>query len=409
MKIDGGALNGLRVVELGQFLAGPFCTQILGDFGAEVIKVEPPNGDPLRGWREMHGSTSLWWYNLNRNKRSVTLDLRTAAGQAVARDLAARADIVVENFRPGTLEAWNLGWEQLRAINPRLVMVRISGFGQDGPYRDRVGFGAVGESMGGLRYLTGWPDRPPTRINLSLGDSVAAMWGAIGALNAIYHRDVGGSGVGQVVDVALYEAVFALLESTLSEYDYAGVIRERSGTALPGIAPSNTYATRDGREVIIGGNGDRIFPRLMNSIGRPDLATDPRMASNQDRAEHADELDAAIGAWTAGRSLEDVLSVMDSAGVPAGPVYTIADIARDEHYQARGVIQDVEVPGLGKLKMPGVVPRLSGSPGAISWPGPSLGEHNRAVLQGILGISDARLLELATQGVIQIEADAHSR
>ena len=401
-----GALEGLRVVELGQFVAGPFCTQILGDFGARVIKIEPPIGDPLRRWREMHGTTSLWWYNLNRNKQSVAIDLRTSAGQELARALAARADIVVENFRPGTLESWNLGWEHLRSINPRLVMVRISGFGQDGPYRDRTGFGAVGESMGGLRYLTGWPDRSPTRVNLSLGDSVAAMWGVIGALNAIYYRDVAGMGTGQLVDVALYEAVFALLESTLSEYDYAGVVRERSGTALPGIAPSNTYPTRDGKDVIIGGNGDRIFPRLMQAIARPDLASDPRLATNPGRAEHADELDGAIGAWTAWRTLKEVLSAMDTAGVPAGPIYTIADIARDEHYLARGAIQDVEVPGIGQLKMPGVVPKLSQSPGRISWAGPRIGEHNRAVLQGLLGISDEALLELTAQGVIRDEAHA---
>ncbi|MSR07326.1 MAG: CoA transferase [Gemmatimonadetes bacterium] len=402
-KINGAALEGLRVVELGQFLAGPFCAQIMADFGARVVKVEPPLGDPLRRWRELHGGTSLWWYNLNRNKQSIAVDLRTPAGQDVARALIAQADIVVENFRPGTLESWNLGWEQLRAINPRLVMVRISGFGQDGPYRDRTGFGAVGESMGGLRYLTGWPDRPPTRINLSLGDSVAAMWGVIGALNAIYYRDVAGKGTGQLVDVALYEGVFALLESTLSEYGYAGIVRQRSGTALPGIAPSNTYQTRDGKEVIIAGNGDRIFPRLMQAIGRPDFASDPKFATNPGRAAHANELDAAIGAWTAGRTLEEALSAMDAAGVPAGPIYTIADIAKDEHYLARGAIQDVDVPGLGRLKMPGVFPKLSESPGRISWAGPRIGEHNRAVLQGVLGISDEDFQKLAAAGVIREE------
>jgi crotonobetainyl-CoA:carnitine CoA-transferase CaiB-like acyl-CoA transferase len=269
-----------------------------------------------------------------------------------------------------------------------------------------VGLGAVGESMGGLRYLTGLPDLAPTRINLSIGYSIAAMWGAIGALNAIYYRDKAGAGSGQLVDVALYEAVFALLESTLSEYDYAGVIRERSGTALPGIAPSNTYPTRSGKDVIIGGNGDRIFPRLMQVVGRPDLASDPRLATNPGRAEHADELDAAIGAWTMGYTLEEVLSAMDAAGVPAGPVYTIADIARDEHYLARGAIENVDVPGLGRLKMPGVVPKLSDSPGQITWPGPRLGEHNRAVLQGLLGISDEQLMDLTAQGVIAEEADA---
>jgi len=405
-RVSAGPLAGLRVVELGQFVAGPYCAQILGDFGAEVIKVEPPLGDPIRGWRHMHGDTSLWSYNLNRNKRSVTLDLRTPSGQKLAAELAGRADIVVENFRPGTLESWNLGWEYLRSINPRLVMVRISGFGQDGPYRDRVGFGAVGESMGGLRYLTGWPDRPPTRINLSIGDTVAAMWGAIGALNAIYYRDIGGGGKGQLVDVALYEAVFALLESTLSEFDYAGIVRERSGTSLPGIAPSNTYPTRDGKDVIIAANADPIFPRLMNAIGRSDLASDPRFATNAQRAELAEVLDDAISTWSMTRTLDEVMSAMAAAGVPAGPVYTIADIAVDEHYRARRAIQDVEVPGLGQLKMPGVVPKLSDSPGQISWAGPRIGEHNREVLQGLLGLSDEQMLELAKQGVIAQEADA---
>lgn len=408
MNGHNGPLKGLLVVELGQLLAGPFCGQILADFGANVIKVEPPTGDPLRGWRELPDGNSVWWHTLNRNKRSATLDLRTSRGQALVRELVEGADIVVENFRPGTLESWDLGWERLRTINPRLVMVRISGFGQDGPYRDRTGYGSVGESMGGLRYLTGWPDRLPTRINLSLGDSVTAMWGAIGALNAIYYRDIGGAGIGQLVDVALYESVFALLESTLSDYDYAGIVRERSGTSLPGIAPSNTYTTREGKQVIIGGNGDRIFPRLMQAIDRADLASDPRFTTNSGRAEFARELDIAIGTWTGCRTMDEVLSVMDTADVPAGPIYSIADIAKDEHYLAREMIQTVEVAGLGPLKMAGVVPKLSGSPGGITRAGPGIGEHNREVLQGVLHLSNDDFEKLVAERVIRGAGDADS-
>lgn len=394
-------LAGLRVLDLGQLVAGSFCTQILADFGAEVIKIEQPKtGDPLRQWRILHQGTSLWWYVVGRNKKSVALDLRHPRGQEIARQLAARVDLVVENFRPGTLERWGLGYEELAAVNPRLILVRISGFGQDGPYREKAGFASVAEAMGGLRYLTGWPDRPPTRVGLSLGDSIAAMWAVIGAMHAIYYRDAAGGGRGQVVDVSLCEAVFALLESTLVEYEYAGVVRERSGNALPGIAPSNTYPTADNQFVVIAANSDALFQRLMQTIGREDLARDLRFETNPGRAAHMAELDEAIAAWVSARDLSTVLAAMDAAGVPAGPIYSIADIVRDPQFQARGMIEEVPVAGLGRLRMQAVIPKLSYTPGVILWAGPALGAHTHEVLQGELGISDSEMAALREAGVV---------
>ena len=372
-------LAGLKVLELGQLIAGPFAGKFFAAFGAEVIKIEPPGGDPLRKWRKLHRGTSLWWYVQNRNKKSVTADLRLPEGQEVVRRIARTADVVIENFRPGTLEKWDLGYEWLAAGNPGLVMLRLSGFGQSGPYRDQTGFGAVAESMGGLRYVTGFPDRPPVRPNLSIGDSLASLHGVIGALMALHHRGANG-GKGQVVDVALYEAVFNMMEGALPEYDLFGEVRERTGTNLTGIVPSNTYLTRDAQHIVIGANADSIFKRLMLMIGRGDLAEDPALADNAGRAKRADELDAAIGEWTGKRNAEEVLAALAAAQVPNGKIYSMADIAADAHYIARGMIREVKLGDGTALKVPGVVPKLSATPGDIDWVGPELGEHTEAVL-----------------------------
>lgn len=396
-----GPLSGLKVLELGSLLAGPYAARLLAEYGAEVIKVEPPDGgDPLRVWRVVHEGTSLWWYSQSRNKRCITLDLSKPRGQELARRLAARADVLVENFRPGTLERWGLGWDDLHRLNPRLVMVRISGYGQTGPLRDKPGFASIAESMAGLRYITGYPDLPPVRVGVSIGDSIAGLFAVIGALGAIYNRDVLATGEGQMVDVALYEAVFALMESMLSEYDFAGIVRERSGAAMPGITPSNTYPCRDGKYVIIGGNSDSIFRRLMEAVGRPDVAADPRFADNAGRSRQGDYLDGLITDWTSQHTLEECVSTLDAASVPVGPIFSIADIVRDPQYAARGTIEEVDAPGIGKLKVPGIVPQFSGTPPSTAWPGPPLGAHNAEVYQGILGLSESELAELKVEGVI---------
>jgi formyl-CoA transferase len=393
------ALAGLKVVELGQLIAGPFAGKVLAEFGADVVKVEPPKvGDPLRSWRKLHDGTSLWWYVQNRNKKSVTADLRTPQGQEIARRLARDADVVIENFRPGTLEKWGLGYDVLSAENPGLVMLRLSGFGQTGPYRDLAGFGAVGESMGGMRYVTGFPDRAPVRMNLSIGDALASLHGVIGVLMALRHRDVNG-GRGQVVDVALYEAVFNMMESTLPEFDMFGIVRERTGTNLTGIVPSNTYLTRDAQHVVIGANADSIFKRLMTAIGREDLAADPSLADNAGRAQRADELDGVIGAWTARHDADEVVRLLNQVQVPNGKIYSIADIAKDPQYQAREMIREVMLPDGKRLKVPGIVPKLTGTPGEIGAPGPALGEHTDAVLRE-LGYSDGEIATLRAQGIV---------
>ena len=393
------ALAGLKVVELGQLIAGPFAGKVLAEFGADVVKVEPPKvGDPLRSWRKLHDGTSLWWYVQNRNKKSVTADLRTPQGQEIARRLARDADVVIENFRPGTLEKWGLGYDVLSAENPGLVMLRLSGFGQTGPYRDLAGFGAVGESMGGMRYVTGFPDRPPVRMNLSIGDALASLHGVIGVLMALRHRDVNG-GRGQVVDVALYEAVFNMMESTLPEFDMFGIVRERTGTNLTGIVPSNTYLTRDAQHVVIGANADSIFKRLMTAIGREDLAANPSLADNAGRAQRADELDGVIGAWTARHDADEVVRLLNQVQVPNGKIYSIADIAKDPQYQAREMIREVMLPDGKRLKVPGIVPKLTGTPGEIGAPGPALGEHTDAVLRE-LGYSDGEIATLRAQGIV---------
>ena len=373
-------LQGVKVLELGQLIAGPFAAKTLGDFGADVIKVEPPgSGDPLRNWRLLRNGTSVWWEVQSRNKRSVCLDLRKPDDQAVVRRLAAEADVLVENFKPGTLEAWGLGWDELSALNPRLVMLRLSGYGQTGPYAHKPGFGILGEAMGGLRHLTGEPGRVPVRTGVSIGDSIAALHGVIGVLMALYHRDARG-GSGQVVDVALYESVFNLMESLLPEYDAFGVVRERAGSALPGIAPSNAYRCRDGGYVLIGGNGDSIFKRLMRAIGRADLADDPALAQNAGRAQQSERLDQAIEAWTLLRSVDEVVAALDAADVPVGKIYTAADIAHDPQYLARDMVLTTTASDGQPLKVPGVVPKLSGTPGRLRHPAPRLGEHTHDVL-----------------------------
>lgn len=392
-------LQGVKVIELGTLIAGPFCARLLGEFGAEVIKIEPPGlGDPLRKWRTLYRGTSLWWQAQARNKKSVTLDLKQPEAQEIVRKLVAGADIVVENFRPGAMEKWNLGWEQLARVNPRLVMVRLSGFGQTGPYRDRPGFGAIGESMGGLRYVTGYPDRPPVRVGVSIGDSIAALHGVMGALMALRHREVNG-GRGQVVDVALYEAVFNMMESVLPEHDMFGLIRERSGASLPGIVPSNTYVTRDRKYVVIGANADSIFKRMMNAIGRADLADDPGLAHNDGRVACTEEIEKVIGDWVAANDLDRVLEVLEVAEVPSGKIYDIADIMNDPHYAAREMIREHRLDDGKTLKLPGIVPRLSETPGDTKWLGPALGEHTAEVL-GALGYSQEQMRDLKQQGVI---------
>lgn len=368
-------LRHVRVLELGQLIAGPFAGKTLADFGADVIKVEPPgSGDPLRNWRLLRNGSSVWWEVQSRNKRSVCLDLRQPEDQAVLRRLAAEADVLVENFKPGTLEGWGLGWDVLHALNPRLIMLRLSGYGQTGPYAHKPGFGLLAEAMGGLRHLTGEPGRVPVRTGVSIGDSIAALHGVIGVLLALYERDARG-GTGQVVDVALYESVFNLMESLLPEYDAFGVVRERAGSALPGIAPSNAYRCQDGAYVLIGGNGDSIFRRLMQAIGRDDLAQDPGLANNAGRAGRAAELDAAIEAWTSARPIETVIATLDAAQVPVGKIYTAADIAHDPQYLARDMVLTTTARDGQLLKVPGIVPKLSATPGGLRTPAPRLGEH----------------------------------
>ena len=374
------ALQGLRVLELGQLIAGPFAGKTLADFGADVIKIEPlDGGDPLRKWRLLREGTSVWWEVQSRNKRSVALDLRSADSQAAVRTLATEADVLIENFKPGTLEAWGLGWDALHALNPKLIMLRISGFGQTGPYAARPGFGVLGEAMGGLRHLTGEPGRVPVRVGVSIGDTLAALHGVIGVLLALRHREVNG-GVGQMIDVALYESVFNVMESLLPEYDAFGAVRGAAGSALPGIAPSNAYLCADGAYVLVAGNGDSIFRRLMRAIGRADLEADPGLAQNDGRVARVAQIDAAVEAWTLQRPIAEVITALDAVGVPVGRSYTVADIARDPQYLARGmIVQTYDADGRA-LKVPGIVPKLATTPGRLRTPAPRLGQHNAGVL-----------------------------
>ncbi len=399
MSAEPGPLAGVKVIELGTLIAGPMCARMLAEFGAEVIKIEAPEGgDQIRQWRKLYEGTSLWWYVQARNKKSVTVNLREPEGQEIVRRLARDADIVIENFRPGALEKWNIGWPQLSALNPRLVMVRLSGFGQDGPYRDRPGFGVVGEAMGGMRYVTGYPDRPPVRLGISIGDSIAALHGVVGAMMALHHRNVNG-GKGQYVDVALYEAVFNMMESFIPEFDVLGYKRERAGNELPGITPSNTYPTRDGKFVIIGANNDSIFKRLMAAIGRGDLAADATLGTNAGRVPRARELDQAIETWTREHDLGFILETLERAEVPSGRVYDPEDIVNDMHYAARGMIEQWQLPDGRPMKIPAVVPKLSATPGGTRWLGPKLGEHTAEVLSA-LGYSASEQEDLDRRGVI---------
>ena len=396
--IPPGALTGVRVIEMGQLIAGPFAGKTLGEFGAEVIKIEAPGkGDPLRSWRLMKEGTSVWWQVQSRNKRSIALDLRKPEGQAIARKLIAEADVLVENFSPGTLEQWGMGYDTLAQENPGLVMLRISGYGQTGPYRDNPGFGLIGEAMGGLRHLTGEPGRVPVRCGISIGDTLAALHGTIGVLLALRHREVNG-GRGQVIDVALHEAVFNVMESLLPEYSGSGVVREPAGSALPGIAPSNAYRCKEGY-VLIAGNGDSIFKRLMEAIGRADLGNDPGLSSNAGRVVRVGEIDAAIEAFTRTRSVGEVLDVLAKARVPAGRIYTVKDIASDPHYRARDMILRQATRDGYDLEVPGIVPKLAETPGTLRSPAPRLGEDTDAVLREA-GFSADDIAALRGKGVV---------
>jgi len=408
----GGPLAGLKVIELGQLIAGPFAAKTLADFGADVVKVEPPEdkgrpgsgGDPLRKWRLLKDGTSVWWQVQSRNKRSIVLDLKEPEAQDVVRRLAADADVLVENFRPGAMEGFNLAPDDLLKLNPRLIVLRISGYGQTGPYRDRPGFGVVAEAMSGLRHLTAEPGRVPVRVGVSIGDTLAALHGVIGILLALQHRHATVStdapqGRGQVIDVALYEAVFNCMESLLPEYSAFGAVREAAGSALPGIAPSNAYRCKDGGYALIAGNGDSIFRRLMGAVGRPDLGADPGLADNAGRVARVAEIDAVIGAWTAGLTVTEVLAVLDSAHVPAGRIYNVADIAADPHYQARGMIDEVVMEDGSRLAVPGIVPKLSVTPGGHRRNAPSLGQDTDTVLKEI-GLTPAQIDALKQKGIV---------
>lgn len=393
-------LDGIRVLEMGQLIAGPFTTSVLGYFGAEVIKIEPPKGgDPLRVWRVLDDDgTSFWWRAMSRNKKSVTLDLRQDEGRAITRQLALKADVLVENFLPGRMEEWGLGPEELKKENPGLVYARVSGYGQTGPYAKKPGYASVCEGIGGFRYVNGFPDRPSVRPNLSLGDTLASLHAVIGILLALVERGKV-DGQGQVVDVAIYEAVFGVLESVVPEYDGAGLIREPSGSTLTGIVPTNVYRAKDGQQVIIGGNGDSIFKRLMTVAGREDMANDPRLENNAGRVAHEKEIDEALAAWTATLPGAEIIRILEEVRVPVGPIYSVADIVNDPQYQARGMIESVEIDGK-PLKIPGIAPRLADTPGRTDWPGPALGAHNDEVLGDLLGMNGDEISALRNKGVV---------
>lgn len=407
-----GPLAGVKVLELGTLIAGPFCSRMLAEFGAEVIKIEAPvTGDPLRQWRVLKDGTSLWWAVQARNKKSVVLNMKDARAQDIARKLALDADIIIENYRPGVLEKWGLGYEQLKAINPAAIMVRLSGYGQTGPMKDLPGFGAIGESMGGLRYVSGHPDRPPVRVGISIGDSVAALHGVIGAMMALRHRDASGgrwngeqgencrAGQGQMVDVALYESVFNLMESLVPEFDFAGVVRERTGGALPGIVPSNTYTTREGENIVIAGNGDAIFKRLMFAIGRDDLANDPELERNDGRVPRTAEIDAAIQQWCSMQTIDDALTCLQNADVPVGKIYSVRDMMDDPQFLAREMFEQHAFADGTPIKLPAISPKLSETPGKTMWLGPKLGAHTEEVLTS-LGYSPADIAQLRADAVI---------
>jgi len=395
-----GPLAGLRLIEMGTLLAGPFCGQLMGDFGAEVIKIEPPKqGDPMRVWgREKAHGQSLWWPVVARNKKSVTLNLRVEEGQAIARDLISKADFLLENFRPGTMERWNLGYEELAKINPGLIMIRVSGFGQTGPYSVRAGFGAVGESMGGLRYVCGDPSTPPSRMGISIGDSLAATFACIGALAALHHREK--TGEGQVVDSAIYEAVLNMMESLITEYDKADYIRERTGAILPNVAPSNVYPTKDNKMILIAANQDTVFKRLTEAMGQPELAKDERYATHSARGAVQQELDNLISSWTRTVDADKLEDMMEEFGIPSGKIYTPADMLEDAHFKAREAIVTTMHPKFGNLKMQNVAPKLSKTPGGIRTPGPELGQHNKEIYGEVLAMTAEQMAELENRGII---------
>lgn len=407
-----GPLAGIKVLELGTLIAGPFCSRMLAEFGADVIKIEAPDGgDPIRQWRVLKDGTSLWWSVQSRNKKSLTLNMKDARGQEIAKKLALEADIIIENYRPGVLEKWGIGYEDLKALNPATIMVRLSGYGQTGPMKDLPGFGAIGESMGGMRYVSGHPDRPPMRIGISIGDSLAALHGVIGAMMALRHRDVTGgrwngkqgadlqAGQGQMVDVALYESVFNVMESLVPEYDHAGVVRERTGGALPGIVPSNTYTTKEGANIVIAGNGDAIFKRLMLAIGRDDMANDPQLARNDGRVPRTAEIDGAIQAWCATQTIESALAILQQADVPVGRIYSVKDMMSDPQFLARHMFEQHTFKDGTPIKLPAISPKLSATPGQTRWLGPALGEHSEEVLR-TLGYDATEIATLRAAGVI---------
>lgn len=393
-------LSGIKVLELGQLMAGPFAGTLLAYFGADVIKIEPPGkGDAVRGWRAVEGDTSLWWYSLGRNKRSVTVNLKTDDGRSIVRRLAGKVDVLIENFRPGTLEKWGLGPDDLKPENPALIMARVSGYGQDGPYSSRPGYASVCEGVGGLRYVNGFPGQPPVRQNLSLGDSLTGLHAAFGILLSLFHRDRQAVKSGQIVDVGIFEAVYNMMEAVVPEYDRMGMVRGPSGTTITGVVPTNTYPCRDDKYVIIGGNGDSIFRRLMTAAGRPDMADDPELQSNAGRLDHQEVVDGAIADWTRTLNATEVLEVLENARVPSGLIYSVVDMVDDAHFQARGLFEEVEAGGR-PLKLPAIIPKLSETPGGTEWAGPAVGEHTREVLGQVLGLSDDEIDELSGKGAI---------
>lgn len=392
-------LDGIRVIEVGQLLAGPFAGCMLGYFGAEVIKIEPPEGDPIRGWRVLENGTSHWWRSIGRNKKSITLDLKKSEAQQIARQLIDSADVVIENFRPGVMESWGLGPEDIKKTNPGIIYARISGYGQTGPYADKPGFASVCEGMSGFRYVNGFPGQAPVRPNLSIGDTISGIHAALGISLALFERERSGEISGQVVDVALYESMFNLMEAVVPEFSGAGVIREPSGTTVTGIVPTNTYRCKDGKYVVIGGNGDSIFQRLMEVAGRSDMAADPRMANNAGRVQHELEIDNALAAWCMSKNSADILQLLESARVPAGPIYNVRDMFADPHFNARGMFERVEINGK-PLSIPAILPKLSSTPGRTDWPGGNVGSHTEEILQSILNFSPEQIVELKNAGVV---------
>jgi|TARA_B100000929_G_scaffold125470_1_gene99413 crotonobetainyl-CoA:carnitine CoA-transferase CaiB-like acyl-CoA transferase len=392
-------LSGMRVIEMGQLIAGPFTGSVLGYFGAEVIKIEPITGDPVRYWRLTENNTSYWWHSVSRNKKSITLNLKSDEGRQIAKDLILKSDVLIENFKPGTLEKWGMSPDDLKKDNPGLISARISGYGQTGPRSHLPGYASVCEGYGGFRYVNGFPDRPPVRPNLSIGDTLAGLHAAMGVMLAYIQREKDPDGKGQVVDAAIYESVFNMMEAVVPEYSGSGAIREPSGSTITGIVPTNTYITSDNKHVIIGGNGDSIFKRLMNAIGRPDMANDPKLKENQGRVENEQEIDAAIEKWTKDHTSDEVLSIMDEVSVPAGPILSVEDMMNDEHYIARGMFQEVEANGR-TLHIPAMLPILTETPGTTEWPGPALSEHTDEVLSELLGKDEKEITQLREDGIL---------